>query len=105
MLHIAVNADCAGPSGFSFALMITVSGESCCIPRIRRFTGCAGAAACCIAAKAGKEVVAAEAAPRRRINDLRETPCVISEFIRVLLESPVSRYAAPRRQFGARQLR
>jgi hypothetical protein len=26
-------------------------------------------------------VVAAEAAPRRRINDLRETPCVISEFI------------------------
>jgi len=33
VLHIAVRAHCAGPSGFSFELMMTVSGESC-MPRI-----------------------------------------------------------------------
>jgi hypothetical protein len=43
-------------------------------------------AGCCIPAKAGSVVAAAEAAPRIRINDLRETPCVIVEFIKVLLD-------------------
>src|SRR5271156_4967363 len=82
MLHIAVNADCAGPSGFSFELIMTVSAGSCCIPRMRRLAGrlCAGVLACCNP-NAGSAVAAAEAAPRMRINDLRETPCVVSEFI------------------------
>ena len=89
MLHIAVSADCAGPSGFSFELMITVSGESCHAAHVAASSGRVPALAsprCCTAANAGNEVAAAEAAPRMRINDLRETPCVISEFIEVLLE-------------------
>ena len=48
--------------------------------------GGACVAGCCIPANAGNVVAAAEAAPRIRINDLRETPCVILEFIKVLLE-------------------
>jgi hypothetical protein len=39
-----------------------------------------------MAARAGNEVAAAEATPRIRMNDLRETPCVIVEFIKVLLD-------------------
>jgi hypothetical protein len=59
------------------------------MPRIpsRRPDGVgAGVAGCCIPANAGYVVAAAEAAPRIRMNDLRETPCVILEFIKVLLE-------------------
>jgi hypothetical protein len=59
------------------------------MPRIpSRRPDAAGAcvAACCIPANAGNVVAAAEAAPRIRMNDLRETPCVKLEFIKVLLE-------------------
>jgi hypothetical protein len=55
-------------------------------PRLADCAAAAGAAGCWIAARAGNEVAAAEAAPRIRINDLRETPCVLLEFIKVLLE-------------------
>jgi hypothetical protein len=88
VLHIAVRAHCAGPSGFSFELIMTVSDESC-RPRVpfRRSDGDAACVAgCCIPAKAGNVEAAAEAAPRIRMNDLRETPCVIVEFIKVLLD-------------------
>jgi hypothetical protein len=74
-----------------------------------RLAGCAaavGAAGCWMAARAGNEVAAAEAAPRIRMNDLRETPCVIVEFIKVLLDKVwFCRDAAPRRQMENRQLR
>jgi hypothetical protein len=83
---IADNADCAGPSGFSFALITTVSDENTIL---RASLGWADDDVCSIAARAGNEVAAAEAAPRIRMNDLRETPCVIFEFIEVLLESSV----------------
>jgi hypothetical protein len=43
-------------------------------------------AGCCIPAKAGNVEAAAEAAPRIRMNDLRETPCVKLGFIKVLLD-------------------
>jgi hypothetical protein len=100
VVHIAVSADWAGPRGFSFELMMTVSGESC-MPRIPlpRAAGCAAACVpACTAARAGNEVAAADAAPRIRINDLRETPCVKFEFIEVLLEGSICRDAMPRRQ-------
>src|SRR3984885_14133959 len=82
MLHIAVSADCAGPKGFSFELITTVSAESGCIPRVPfRRAVCPAAAGGVIEANAGNVVAAAEAAPTMRRNDRRETPCVISEFI------------------------
>jgi hypothetical protein len=56
------------------------------IPSRRPDAGGACVAGCCIPANAGNVVAAAEAAPRIRINDLRETPCVILEFIKVLLD-------------------
>jgi hypothetical protein len=73
-----------------------------------RLPGVAAAcvAGCCIPAKAGYVVAAAEAAPRICINDLRETPCVTMEFIKVLLDKVwFCRDAAPRRQMENRQLR
>jgi hypothetical protein len=64
---------------------MTVSAERGCDPRMPPLR--AGSEdACWVAAKAGNVVAAAEAAPRIRINDLRETPCVRIEFINVLLE-------------------
>jgi hypothetical protein len=51
-------------------------------------------------------VAAAEAAPRIRINDLRETPCVKLELIKVLLDKGLScKDAVPRRQMENRQLK
>jgi hypothetical protein len=64
--------------------MITVSEDSG-IPRMPPLRA-GSEAACWVAARAGNVVAAAEAAPRIRINDLRETPCVRVEFIKVLLE-------------------
>jgi hypothetical protein len=70
--------------------MTTVSGENCILRASRGLAGSAACVpACSIAAKAGNEVAAAEAAPRIRINDLRETPCVLFEFMEVLLEGLV----------------
>src|SRR4051794_18977617 len=61
------------------------------IPPIpRRPPDAAGAAPCCTAASAGKEVAAAEAAPRIRIKDLRDTPVQMLELIRL---SSVAYYA------------
>jgi hypothetical protein len=76
------------------------------IPRRRPDCPTAGAPGCWIPANAGNEVAAAEAAPRIRMNDLRETPCVIEEFIKVLLDKVwFCRDAAPRRQVENRQLK
>jgi hypothetical protein len=69
--------------------MTTVSGENCILRASRGFVGSACVPACSIAAKAGNDVAAAEAAPRIRINDLRETLCVLFEFMEVLLEGLV----------------
>jgi hypothetical protein len=55
-------------------------------PSLRPDAADACVAGCSIPANAGSVVAAAEAAPRIRINDLRETPCVIVEFIEVLLD-------------------
>jgi hypothetical protein len=69
------------------------------MPRRRTGAELAGGVTACCNPKAGSVVAAAEAAPRMRMNDLRETPCVVSKFIK---GSPrkvdFCRYATPWRQ-------
>src|ERR1700722_10080707 len=103
MLHIAVSADCAGPKGFSFELITTVSAESGCIPRVPlRRAVCPAAAGGVIEANAGNVVDAAEAAPTMRRNDLRETPCVVSELME---SSPRKGRIGEKRHHGDRRMR